>query len=120
MAPFGGVVVGKAPLVTDDHPRLEFHDLRAAARRFPAGELLRDLMVVRVDPVKTLEAGGRAAGIDASRWTQTSAALDRFYRGAFLFEARRADDAASEWQEALKLEPENAYYRSILGASAGE
>ena len=113
--------VGAAPLVTDDRPRLEFHDLRAAARRFPAGELLRDLMVARVDPVRTLEAGGRATGIDATRWTRASTALDRFYRGAFLFEARRSDDAAREWQEALRIEPENAYYRSILGtASAAE
>ncbi|MFN8177605.1 MAG: fused MFS/spermidine synthase [bacterium] len=107
--------VADAPLVTDDRPRLEFHDLRQAARRFPAGELLRDLMMVRVDPTRMLEAEGRGAGIDAAAWERTSAALAHFYRGAFWFEARRPDDAAREWQEALRAEPENAYYRSIVG-----
>jgi hypothetical protein len=39
----------------------------------------------------------------------------RFYRGAFLFEQEKLREAAEQWSEALREEPENRYYRSILG-----
>lgn len=112
--------VGDAPLVTDDRPRLEFHDLRAAAHRFPAGPLLGDLMRARIEPATWLVDRGRGAGIDAAKYGQAATALQHFYRGAFLFEARRTNDAAREWQEALRVDPENAYWRSILRAPATE
>ncbi len=110
--------VGAAPLVTDDRPRLEFHDLAQAGRRFPAGELLRDMMALRTPGNTWLEAQGRGAGIDDAAWTRTFAALDEFWRGAWLFEQRRVDEAAAAWQQAARIEPANAYYRSIVGGGA--
>ncbi len=110
--------VGAAPRVTDDRPRLEFHDLAQAGRRFPAGELLRDMMALRTPGKAWLDAQGRGAGIDDAEWTRTFAALDEFWRGAWLFEQRRVDEAAAAWAEAARIEPSNAYYRTILGGGA--
>jgi spermidine synthase len=107
-------LAGDAPLVTDDRPRLEFHDLAAAARRFPAGELLRSIMVRRIDPAAWLEERGGAEGIDAATYATSAHALELFFRGAYLFEAQDTRGATAAWHEAQILEPDNAYYRSIL------
>lgn len=107
-------LVGDAPLVTDDRPRLEFHDLGAAARRFPAGPLLGSIMQQRVDPTAWLTARGGAAGIDTETYATSARALELFFRGAYLFEAQDTRGATAAWREAQILEPDNAYYRSIL------
>ena len=85
--------------------------------RFPAGPLLRDLMLHRVDARQWLLERGRGDGIDTETYTRSSAALQHFYRGAYLFEQKKVREAAASWQEALRAEPQNLYYRSILGGS---
>jgi hypothetical protein len=107
-------VTSGAKLVTDDRPRLEFHDLRDATGRFPAGELLVRLMRERVDARAWLAARGGAGGADQDAWSRSVAALEHFYRGAFFFEAHRTAEAVAEWQTAREIEPENAYWRAIL------
>ncbi len=83
-------LVGNAPLVTDDRPRLEFHDLAKAGERFDASAILREILERRIDARAWLEAQGGGEGIDAARWEQASAAMERFFRGAYLFEVRQA------------------------------
>lgn len=107
--------VAGAPLVTDDRPRLEFHDLSKAALRFPAGDLIRDMMQQRIDPRAWLVSRGRGDGIDDVTWSRSYAALDEFWRGAWLFELHRTSEAAEAWSSALRIDPANAYYRSIVG-----
>jgi spermidine synthase len=107
--------VGDAPLVTDDRPRLEFHDLARAGQRFPTGDLLGEMMPLRIDPVVRLGLENRAGDLDAVVYRAAIQATNRFYRGAYLFERQRIPEAAAEWQAALELEPANAYYRSVLG-----
>ena len=107
--------VDGAPLVTDDRPRLEFHDLSRAGQRFPAGELLAEILPLRIDPVVTLGRDGRSDGVDPAVYRPAVRAINHFYRGAFLFEQRKVREAAAEWQAALRAEPENAYFRSVLG-----
>jgi len=112
--------VDGVPLVTDDRPRLEFHDLAKAGQRFPAGELLGRMMPLRIDAAERLARRGRADGIDLDAYRRSATGLEHFYRGAFLFEAHRPADAGAEWQEALRTDPGNAYYRSILGGAPGD
>jgi predicted membrane-bound spermidine synthase len=112
--------LGHVPLVTDDRPRLEFHDLSKAAERFPAGTLLRELMLHRIDAKRWLEARGLGSRIDNERYAAAASALESFYRGAFFFESGRAEEATAAWREAVESEPENLYYRSILGEGAAE
>ena len=58
--------------------------------------------------------GTFAAGIAPEVYGRAAAALEHFFRGAYLFETKDTHGAAAAWQKAQSLEPENAYYRSIL------
>ncbi len=113
-------LVGDAPLVTDDRPRLEFHDLAKAGERFDASAILREILGRRIDARAWLDAQERGEGIDVERWARASSAMERFFRGAYLFEVRQADAATQEWAEAYRIEPENAYWRSILGVEEAD
>ena len=62
-----------------------------------------------------MAARGRGGGIDEETFGRSARALTAFYRGAIEFERRRQREAVAAWKLAHDTEPENAYYRSILG-----
>lgn len=107
---------GDVPLVTDDRPRLEFHDLAQAGHRFPAGWLLNEFGRYQIDPLQWLQLRGRSAGADAAVFARAREGVIFHCMGAVFLEEGREAEAARAWGRAIQAEPDNVYYRSLVDA----